>query len=69
MKGELSISGTKIESTNHILLQCSLYLSGRPTLLKKIRNVEILPLDQNENCLYLVSDILLDSEYTTTLLS
>ena len=43
--------GTNIESTNHFVLQGSLYLCKRQTLMKKICDVEISILDQNENCL------------------
>ena len=46
---ELCICGTNIESMNHFLLQCPLYLSERQTLMKQIRDVEISILDQNEN--------------------
>ena len=43
--------GTNIESTDHFVLQCSLYLCKRQTLMEKICDVEISILDQNENCL------------------
>ena len=48
---ELCICGTNIESTNHFLLQCSLYLFERQTLMEKIGDVEISILDQNETYL------------------
>ena len=48
---ELCIYGTNIESINHFLLHCPLYLSERQTLMEKIRDVEISILDQNENYL------------------
>ena len=48
---ELCICGNNIESTNHFLLQCPLYLSERQTLMEKIRDVEISILGQNENYL------------------
>ena len=48
---ELCMCGTNIESTNHFVLQCSLYLCKRQTLMEKICDVEISILDQNENCL------------------
>ena len=40
-----------MKTTNHFLLKCTLYFSERQTLTEKIRDVEILILDQNENCL------------------
>ena len=43
---ELCICQTNIETKNHFLLQCPLYLSERQTLTEKIRG-----LDQNVNCL------------------
>ena len=38
--------------------QCQLYLSEKQNLMEKIRDVEILFLEQNENCLCLLRPLL-----------
>ena len=48
---EICICGKDIESTNHFLLQCSLFLNERQVLMNKIRDTDSLLIDQNENSL------------------
>ena len=43
--------GKDIESTNHYLLQCSLFLKEKQVLLNKIRDIDSSLTDQNENSL------------------
>ena len=43
--------GKDIESTNHFLLQCSLFLNERQVLMNKIRDIDSSLIDQNENSL------------------
>ena len=40
-----------IESRNHFLLQCSLFLNKRQFFIKKFRDIDISLIDQNENSL------------------
>ena len=39
---EICMCGKDIESTNHFLLQCSLFLNERQVLMNKIRDIDIL---------------------------
>ena len=48
---EICMCGKDIESTNHFLLQCSLFLNERQVLMNKIRDIESSLIDQNENSL------------------
>ena len=48
---EICMCGKDIESTNHFLLQCSLFLNQRQVLMDKIRDIDSLIIDQNENSL------------------
>ena len=48
---EICMCGKDIESTNHFLLQCSLFLNERQVLMKKIRDIDSSLIDQNENSL------------------
>ena len=41
--------GKDIESTNHFLLQCSLFLNERQVLMNKIRDIDSSLIDQNES--------------------
>ena len=41
--------GKDIESTNHFLLHCSLFLNERQVLMNKIRDIDSSLIDQNEN--------------------
>ena len=41
--------GKDIESTNHFLLQCSLFLNERQVLMNKICDIDSSLIDQNEN--------------------
>ena len=43
--------GKDIESANHFLLQCSLFLNERQVLRNKIRDIDSSLTDQNENSL------------------
>ena len=43
--------GKDIESANHFLLQCSLFLRERQVLMNKIRDIDSSLIDQNENSL------------------
>ena len=43
--------GKDVESTNHFLLQCSLFLKEKQDLMNKIRNINSSLIDQNENSL------------------
>ena len=43
--------GKDVESTNHFLLQCSLFLNERQVLRNKIRDIDSSLTDQNENSL------------------
>ena len=48
---EICICGIDIESTNHFLLQCSLFLKEKHVLMNKIRDIDSSLIDQNENSL------------------
>ena len=48
---EICMCGKDIESTNHFLLQCSLFLNERQVLMNKIRDIGSSLIDQNENSL------------------
>ena len=41
--------GKDIKSTNHFLLQCSLFLKERQVLMNKIRDIDSSLIDQSEN--------------------
>ena len=43
--------GSNIESTNHFLLQCSLFLKERQVLMNINRDIDSSLVDQNENSL------------------
>ena len=43
--------GKDIESMNHFLLQCSLFLKERQVFMNKIRDVDSSIIDQNESSL------------------
>ena len=43
--------GKDIESTNHFLLQCFLFLKERQVLTNKIRDIDSSLIDQNEKSL------------------
>ena len=43
--------GKDIESANHFLLQCSLFLNERYVLMNKIRDIDSSLIDQNEKSL------------------
>ena len=49
--GKICICGKDIESTNHFLLQCSLFLNERLVLMNKICDIDSPLIDQNENSL------------------
>ena len=49
--GKICICGKDIESTNHFLLQCSLFLNERQVLMNKICDIDSSLVDQNENSL------------------
>ena len=44
---EICMCGKDIESTNHFLLQCSLFLNERHVLMNKIRDIDSSLIDQN----------------------
>ena len=48
---EICMCGKDIESTNHFLLQYSLFLNERQVLMNKIRNIDSSLIDQNKNSL------------------
>ena len=48
---EICMCGKDIESTNHFLLHCSLFLNERQVLMNKIRDIGSSLIDQNENFL------------------
>ena len=48
---EICMCGKDIESTNHFLLHCSLFLNERPVLMNKIRDIGSSLIDQNEKFL------------------
>ena len=48
---EICMCGKDIESTNHFLFQCSLFLNERQVFMNKIRDIDSSLIDQNENCL------------------
>ena len=48
---EICMCGKDIKSTNHFLLQCSLFLNERQVLMNKIRDIDSSLIDQNENSL------------------
>ena len=45
------VCGEDIESTNHFLLQCSLFLNEKRVLMNKIRDIDSSLIDQKENSL------------------
>ena len=45
------VCGKDIESTNHFLLQCSLFLNEKRVLMNKIRDIDSSLIDQNESSL------------------
>ena len=45
---EISMCGKGIESTNHFLLQCSLFFKERHVLMNKICDIDSSLIDQNE---------------------
>ena len=46
---EICLGGKDIESTNHFLLQCSLFFNERQFFMNKIRDIDSSLIDQNEN--------------------
>ena len=48
---EICMCGKDSESTNHFLLQRSLFLKERQVLKNKIRDIDSSLIDQNEKCL------------------
>ena len=48
---EICMCGKDIESTNHFLLKCSLFLKERQVLMNKICDIDSSLIDQNENSL------------------
>ena len=48
---EICMCGKDIESTNHFLFQCSLFLNEKQVLMNKIRDVDSSLIDQNEKSL------------------
>ena len=48
---EICMCGKDIESTNNLLLQCSLFLKERQVLMNKNRDIDSSLIDQNENSL------------------
>ena len=68
---EICMCGKDIESTNHFVFQCSLFLNKRQVLMNKIRDIGSSLIDQNENslCYTLLFDKenMNDSENTHTL--
>ena len=46
---EICMCGKDIESTNHFLFQCSLFLKERQVLMNKIRDIDSPLIDQNES--------------------
>ena len=48
---EICMCGKDIESANHFLLKCSLFLKERQVLMNKICDIDSSLIDQNENYL------------------
>ena len=48
---EICMCGKDIESTNHFLLQCSLFINERQAFMNKIRDIGSSLIDQNKNSL------------------
>ena len=57
---ETCICGKDIESTNHFLLQCSLFLKERQVFMNKVCHIDSSFIDQNEN--YLCKTLLFGKE-------
>ena len=52
---EICMCGKDIESTNHFLLQCSLFFNERQVHMNKIRDIDSSLIDQNEKSLLYTS--------------